>query len=111
MAYSPVNIKWRKQDNESLFFFFFFFATPQPIEFLGQGSEIRSDQIKSEPQLQPMHTGSFNPLCWARDRTCVPAASEIPLSHSRKPDGENLDGVFPFEGRRRGMYSFLLVCS
>ena len=54
------------------------------MEFLGQGSDLsHSFNLRHSCG----HTGSFNPLCWARDGTCVhPGVAEmlpIPLHHSR----------------------------
>ena len=59
----------RFKNCKSFFFFFFFFlATPQPMEFLSQGSNLSCSY--NLPSYS--NAGSFNPLFQAGDRTCVP---------------------------------------
>ena len=63
----PQNLPQRQLLIFKAIFFFFFCATMQHMEFLGQGS----DQTHScELHHSYGNTGSFNPLCWARDWTC-----------------------------------------
>ena len=52
-------------------FFFTFFVTPWHMEFPGQ-------ELVLIPKLQLWQHQIFNPLCWARDETCVPV---LPRCH------------------------------
>ena len=52
-------VPWRM----TIFFFFSFLATPRHMEFLGQGSD---PSHSCDPHRSCI---SFNPLCWAGDRT------------------------------------------
>ena len=58
------------------FFFFFFWPPPRHMEFPGQGSDL-----SCRCNLCCSNTSSFNPLCQARDQTCV-LVPPIPLRHS-----------------------------
>ena len=62
----------------SFFFSFSFFGCPKPYGIPGL-------VITSELQFRPCHScssaGSFNPLCWARDQTCIPVQQRHPCSH------------------------------
>ena len=56
-----------------MYFFSSFLATPSHLEFPGQGSD-------------PGHCSLWqcqilNPLCWARDRTCIPVLQRCHQSH------------------------------
>ena len=52
----------------SCMYFIFFLATPRPMEFPGQGSDL-SHSFNLNRSLG--NTGSSNPLCRAGDQTCV----------------------------------------
>ena len=68
-----------------LFFFFSFFATPQHMEFLGQGLDL---SCICNLQHSCGNAGSLNPLCQAGDRTCIPAPQrccQSPLHHRGSP--------------------------
>ena len=53
-------------------FFFLFWPPPWHVEFQGQGSD---------PSHSYSNARSFNPLCWARDQTCVPVLQRHHQSH------------------------------
>ena len=58
--------------------FFFFLAAPQHMEFLGQGSDPAT--VVTYATDEAMQT-LLNPLCQARDRTCILAWQRYCWSH------------------------------
>ena len=50
------------------FFLFFFFATPMDMEFLDQWLNL---SFIGYLNCSCSHAGTFNPLCWPCDQTCI----------------------------------------